>query len=416
VSNDVVAKIDSTDNLVWQTASENPDTPPTRGLRVGQQVRIDRGWMQLTYRNGAGIILKGPAVFEVRSEHGGKVFSGKLSVTAPSGVPPFHIETLTGKLQVASGHVGIDAGDAASIRQVTVNAFEGPAPGVAMARYEGNSGVIVDLVPGDSFQFNDSGIESKLVLASADEFPLQLPRPSQGTFTGTTILLGNLFDDSTTASLTEAMQTDEYEAAGETTDLGIAAVHDGGLDVDVSLAEDGVLFNFMSVGGGGATVAGLPGNDTYRSCTPLPIRTTGEDLHHDLAAGLMPKVEEGVGISANELLTFDLRELRTAGKLDGRSMRFVSDRAGINDRENPLLDSRDNAHANLVVIVSTEDQILSAYLNGEAVPVAETAKVFSIDVDQERALKGLRYDGKFVKFDVPIPAEARFLTLVFNAN
>jgi hypothetical protein len=184
------------------------------------------------------------------------------------------------------------------------------------------------------------------------------------------------------------------------------------LDVDVSLAEDGVLFNFMSVGGGGATVAGLPGNDTYRSCTPLPIRTTGEDLHHDLAAGLMPKVEEGVGISANELLTFDLRELRTAGKLDGRSMRFVSDRAGINDRENPLLDSRDNAHANLVVIVSTEDQILSAYLNGEAVPVAETAKVFSIDVDQERALKGLRYDGKFVKFDVPIPAEARFLTLV----
>jgi hypothetical protein len=411
VSNDVVAKIDATDDAIWQT-SETPETPPTRGLRVGQQVRIDGGLVQLTYRSGVGVILQGPAVFEVRSEHGGKLFSGKLSARIPADVAPFHVETLTGRLQIGVGHVGIDAGESPSNRQVTVHAITGVAPGVAMAQYVSNSGASVDLVPGDAFQFSDVGLENRQELASAHEYPLHMPRASHEAFTGEAIPLGNLFDDSTAVSLTEAMRSDKYKAAAETVDLGVAAVHDGGLDVDVSLAEDGVWFNFLNVGGGGAKVIGLPANDTYRSNLPIPIRTTGEDLQHDLADGLMPKVEEGVGISANELLTFDLEELRRAGKLEGRSMRFVADRAGINDRESPLFDSRENAHANLVVIVSTEDGVLSTYLNGEAVNVVEHARVYSIDVDEERANRGLRYDGNFVEFDVPIPPNARFLTLV----
>jgi hypothetical protein len=412
VNSDVVAKVEATHDVVWQTASENPDTPPTRGLRVGQQVRISQGLMQLTYRNGVGVVLQGPAIFEVRSEHGGKLFSGKLSVTMPAGVKPFHIEILAGRLQVGVGHVGIDAGESALDRQVVVNALSGVAPGIAMAQFVSNSGVTVDLMPGDAFRFSDSGVESRVELAAASDFPVTLPQPKQQAFAGSTILLGNLFDDNMTASLTEAMRTDEYQAAAETVDLGVAAVHDGGLDVDTSLAEDGVWFNFLNVGGGGAKVAGLPGNDTYRSNLPIAIRTTGEDLQHDLADGRMSKIEEGVGISANELLTFDLKELRKAGKIEGRSMRFVADRAGLNDREAPLLDSRQNAHANLVVIVSTEDQVLSAYMNGEAIGVVEHANVYSIDVDDERATRGLGYDGNFVEFNVPIPVEARFLTLV----
>ena len=142
VNSDVVAKIDSTHELVWQTSSESPETLPTRGLRVGQQVRINEGWMQLTYRNGVGVILQGPAVFEVRSEHGGKLFSGRLSVTTPAGSPPFHIETRAGRLQVGIGHVGVDAGDSTSDRQVEVNSFSGGAPGIAMAQFVSNSGEI----------------------------------------------------------------------------------------------------------------------------------------------------------------------------------------------------------------------------------------------------------------------------------
>jgi hypothetical protein len=412
VNSDVVAKLEAVHDVVWQTASENPDTLPTRGLRVGQQVRISQGLMQLNYRNGVGIILEGPAIFEVRSEHGGKLFSGKLSVTTPSDAEPFHIETLAGRLQVGVGHVGIDAGESALARQVVVNAFSGGALGVAMAQFVSNSGITVDLMPGDAYRFSDSGVDSRVVLAAASDFPVNVPRANQKAFTGSTILLGNLFDDNMTASLGEAIQTDEYQAAAETVDLGVAAVHDGGLDVDTSLAEDGVWFNFLNVGGGGARVAGLPANDTYRSNLQIPIRTTGEDLQHDLADGPMPKAEEGIGISANELLTFDLLELRKAGKIEGRAMRFVADRAGLNDREAPLLDSRPNAHANLVVIISSEDQVLSAYLNGEAVGVAKHGNVYSIDVDEERATRGLRYDGKFAEFNVPIPADARFLTLV----
>lgn len=181
----------------------------------------------------------------------------------------------------------------------------------------------------------------------------------------------------------------------------------------MSLAEDGVLFNFSNVGGGGAKVGGLPGNDTHRSISiSIPIRTTGELLGHHLSQGSLPKVEEGIGIDSNKLLTFDLRELRWAGELEGRSMRFVADRAGMNDREYPLDGSLENAHANLIVIVSTEDEVLSANLNGQEAPVTEHAKVFSLDVDEAQATNGLRYNKGFVKFDVPIPPDARFLTLV----
>ncbi|WP_442483258.1 hypothetical protein [Aeoliella sp. SH292] len=412
VGSDVVARIASTDAVDWQ-AMENPETLPTRGLRIGEMLRIEQGLLQIAYRNGVSVILRGPAVYEVRSENGGKLFAGKLSTIVPSDNPNFLLETSLGKFQLGPGHFGIAAENSAAARQVTFMGFSGGARGGSVAQFESTFGTTSSFATGDAIQFNDMGLVTHVAMPDTKEFPNSMPASSRPPFDGDRIYLGNLFDDSTTASLDEAMKTDRYNAAAETIDLGVASVHNGGLDVDVSLAEDGVLFNFLNVGGGGAKVGGLPGNDTHRSISiALPIRTTGELLGHDISEGSLPKVEEGIGIDSNKLLTFDLQELRDAGKLDGKFMRFVADRAGMNDREYPLDGSLEKAHANMIVIVSTEDKVLSANLNGEGVPVTQHANVFSLEVDEAKATNGMRYSTDFVKFDVAIPPEARFLTLV----
>ncbi|MCO6044754.1 hypothetical protein NG895_12625 [Aeoliella sp. ICT_H6.2] len=417
VPEEVVARIESTQGVKWQVA-ENPETPPTRGLRVGQEIRIEEGLLQVTYRSGVSVILQGPAVYVIRSEGGGKLFSGRLTAVVPSASPVFCTETPAGVLKTGPGHFGVDVENSASNRQVAVHVFEGHLYEMPSAQFVRTSGGGIKLVAGDSIRLDQDQSVTSIDVPHRKDYPIRMPTAHRELYQEQTIFLGNLFDDCQSQSLTEAMLSDTYQAAAETIDLGVAAVHDGGLDLDVCLAEDGVLFNFSNVGGGGSAVVGLPSNDTYRSNLGIPIRTTGEDLpystnaDHSLVLGKPSKIEEGVGLSSNELLTFDLDEIRRAGALTGRAMRFVSDRAGINDRELPVETSRTKALANLIVVVSNEERVLSAYLNGQPVDVAKQAAVYSVRVDEERASSGLRYDGHFVEIDVPIPAEARFLTLV----
>lgn len=417
VESDVVAKIDATHDLVWQQ-SEAPETPPTRGLRTGDQIRISQGSIRLAYKSGVSLMLEGPAVYEVRSEHGGKLFAGKASIVVPTGMQPLHLETNSGRLQIGPGYVGVSEEESNGDRVAAVHVFSGTGYGAAVVQYQGVAGELLQLMEGQAATVGDAGFVQSIELAAPEAFPRKMPEQPTGRYTADQLYLGNLFDDSTTTPLVEAMLTDGYQAAAETTDLGVAAVVDGGLDVDVRLAEDGVWFNFVSVGGGGAGVIGLPGNDTYRSYLSVPIRTTGEDLpvlrvSERNVQGSISKIEEGIGISSNELLTFDLRELRRSGAPGNRSVRFVSDRAGINDRESPILESRKEALANLIVVVSSEHDVLAAYVNGQEAPVVKRGEVFSVDFGGRPASEtGLVHNGQYVRFDTPIPAEARFLTLV----
>ena len=415
---DVVARIESTKDVVWQMG-ESPETPPTRGLRVGQEIRIEEGLLQVTHRSGANVILRGPAVYLIRSAEGGKLFSGQLSAVVPPASSVFSVETPVGVFQTGAGHFGVDVENTASSRKVIAYAFEGQPMGTPSALFVRASGKPISFEAGHSLEIDSSSMATVVPVTDASQYPVAMPAPRRQPFEGDSIYLGNLFDDCKMHSLSEAMASDTYQAAAETIDLGVAAVHDGGLDLDVCLAEDGVLFNFSNVGGGGSAVLGLPSNDTYRSVLSIPIRTTGDNLPfttdelHAVVTGEQPtKMEEGVGISSNELLTFDLDEIRQAGLLEGRHLRFVSDRAGINDREFPLETSRTTALVNLIVVVSNREGVLSAYLNGEPVDVVKQANVYAVQVDEQQASEGLRYDGRFVRFDVPITPDAKFLTLV----
>lgn len=412
VGNEVIAKVESTMDAQWQS-SQTPKTLPTCGLRVGQEIRLSEGTMTLSFRSGAEVMLQGPLVFEVRSETGGKLYSGRLAATVPSDIKAFHIETRNGRFQMGPGKFGVEVEENGGIHSSELHVFAGTAPAVESALFVSNVEEKTSIRSGEAMSFDDRGVAHRIALASLDEYPSTERFSTQESFEGNVIFLGNLFDDSKAVSLTEAVLTDKYQAAGETIDLGIAAVHDGGLDIDVSLAEDGVLFNLLNVGGGGPAVNGLPSNDTYRSISPIPIRTTGENFG---TAGPLPKVEEGIGISANELLTFDLNEIRAAGQLGKRTMRFQVDRAGINDREDPLQDSRKTAGANFIVIVSTEDQVIAGYVNGEHFDIVDHGGVFSFNLEDASLPPELRYDGRFVSFDVPLPADARFLTLATTMN
>ncbi len=119
------------------------------------------------------------------------------------------------------------------------------------------------------------------------------------------------------------------------------------------------------------------------------------------------KVEEGIGLHANGALTFDLDELRNAGKITPNSTyRFIADRAGINDGTNG------GGSVRLIALVSGESGILSGHINGQPVTVASTSGVWSFNGTIPAAMTAATPP---VPFDIPISSDARFLTLIVTS-
>ena len=300
------ARVTATHNCQWQS-SDSPETLPTRSLMTGQQIRIEEGLLQIVYRDGLSVLLEGPAVYEVRSSRAGKLYTGKLSITAPHAREPFVLETRKGAMQIFGGRFGVESNEngkttyASVVDQAQVELFASDGD-QATSTLLLKPGEVVGVQP------DDSVVRRSLV---HDPFVHAMPAAPKERYSGDVIVLGNLFDDSTSATLAEAMATDRFQAAGETIDLGVAAVRDGGLDVDFPLVDGGVWFNLVNVGGAGHRVRGLPSNDTFRSVDPQPIQTQGNLVRFREAVA--SKLEDGIGMSANEMMTFDLDELRAAG-------------------------------------------------------------------------------------------------------
>lgn len=218
------------------------------------------------------------------------------------------------------------------------------------------------------------------------------------------IPLGNLFDDANTGvSLAAAVATDTYRAGAATGDLGVERVVDGTLGGDVAIAP-GITFNLANVGGNNWAVGGLPSNDTYRDVASVAIRTEG------YASSPFPttKVEDGIGMHANELMTFDLDEILTSGGIATNTGLWFHAKAGIND------DVYGEADADIraVAIVSDASGPLAGYVNGQAVALSQTAGVYSFTGTIPGLLKA---DGVFVDFDFAIPGDARYLTLAMTS-
>jgi len=216
------------------------------------------------------------------------------------------------------------------------------------------------------------------------------------------IPLGNLFDDSNATALDSAIASDKFKAAAKANSLGIDRIVQG-WGTTTGIAE-GVQFIFQSLGTDNSKYGSVV-NDGWS--TSGGIRTEGKR-----APANLPRTEQGIGMHANALITFDLNVLRHNGLIPAdQQLVFKADRAGLND---DVIGS--GARVHLAVIVSRKhnkenvyDAVLSGYVNGQRTTVEENDMQYYFAGEIPKPIKA---NGEFVSFDVSIPPEAEFLTLV----
>ena len=228
-----------------------------------------------------------------------------------------------------------------------------------------------------------------------------------------TIPLGNLFDDANTETLANAIASDTFQAKAEDTDLGVAKVIMGGLNADQDITGAGTTFNLTTAGGESAYWSStMPSfyndafyNDNVAVAAWAGIRTTGATaptLVKDV------KVEEGMGVHANGLITFDLSEIRAAGGLAADTPFVFTAKAGQND------DQATNGSMKAVAILTDASGTVTAgYVNAQsqAVNFDSGTGVYSFDTTGMPDNVG---SGVFAEFNVLISGDTKYLTLAMT--
>ena len=213
------------------------------------------------------------------------------------------------------------------------------------------------------------------------------------------IPLSNLFDDDGETSVGAAIVTDQYAAVAEEHDLAIERVRHGwGARAEIA---PGIEFDFANLGSD-STGFGQVVNDGWN--TAGGIQTRGEKRAEN--AG---RAEDGIGMHANMLITFNLAELRKAGGLEAnQAFEFLCDRAGLND----TVFGNTAASAHVAVLVgrsSGDKRLISAHVNGQAVATRSQEGAYRCEGEK---FEPLHADGKYARFEVAIPGDAAWLTLV----
>ncbi len=215
------------------------------------------------------------------------------------------------------------------------------------------------------------------------------------------IPLGNLFDDRKGTSLSSALMTDPFRSQASAGSLGVDRVAYGwGGTTEIA---PGVQFDFSSIGSDSRR-HGAVTNDGWSD--EGGIRTLGMSC-----AASIGRTEQGIGMHANALITFDLNEIRRAGLIPAsETLTFKVDRAGINDDSFGV-----GSTVHIAAIVSKPqskssefDSIIASYLDGKPSPIEENDAVYSFSGEMPPAIGS---DGRFVSFDVIIPPEAHSLTI-----
>lgn len=217
------------------------------------------------------------------------------------------------------------------------------------------------------------------------------------------IPLGNLFDDSNAVALDTALGSDKFKAIADSNKLGIDRTAFGwGTTTNIA---DGISFNFEHIGAD-ARKHGQITNDAWDNAGG-GISTEGQAY-----AANGPRKEQGIGMHANALLTFDLAEIRRAGLLpEDQQFTFKVDRAGVNDDA-----FGSNASGFIAVVISKPhkqkevmDAILAGYVNGKKMEIdySDFTYYFSGGIPDE-----MTANGEFVSYDITVPAEARYVTLI----
>lgn len=213
--------------------------------------------------------------------------------------------------------------------------------------------------------------------------------------------LGNLFDDSASVGLNSAVATDRFKAVATTKSLGVDRVSHG-WGTRTKIAPD-VEFDFGKLGSDTQTFGAIV-NDGWHADGPL--QTLGKSLRK------RTRQEQGIGMHANALISFDLDEIRSAGLMPSdQKLVFKIDRAGINDDA-----FGSGASCHLAVVLSkphkdkaVSDAIIAGFVNGQAVEVDVNDFTYYFSGAIPEPMQAI---GKFFSLSLKIPPDAKHLTLI----
>ncbi len=363
--------------------------------------------------------IEGPAVWQLSSDQRLQLEAGKLLAQVPKTGVGFTVVTPTAEVVDLGTEFGIDVDQQGATELHVIRGRVELKPAAAEAAPTART---TQIVAGQAVRISASGQAASPIpldrsrfaavrTAAARSAPVAAgrrePWPEKRP-----IWLGNLFDDFTftRVSLSAAIKTDEFRAKAENHSLGVDRVLYAGSAV--KQIAPGVSFDLAKFGWEDSAYneAGVT-NDAWTSGASHAdqngawggIRTQGKPMGHN-----EPRIEEGIGQHANALITFDLDQIRAAGGLEGRALEFRCDRAGINDARIGVAPDKP-ASVHMVAIVSTAAGVRQAFVDGRSVEVAERDRIWGVT----RAIgEPLRADGRFAEFQVPLPADARWLTLL----
>ena len=214
-----------------------------------------------------------------------------------------------------------------------------------------------------------------------------------------TVPLSNLFDDPAGTSLNDAIASDAFGVPAEVGDLGIEVAQD--TTAGQQTIAPGIVFDFTNVGGGAGSFTNQATpiiNDAAYSAGGGygSIQTTGAPL----PVYNQVKIEDGIGMHANALVTFNLNELRTAGGAGTDFSQFTGE-GGLND------DAATAGSVHAVVLVSDATGVVAGYVNGQQVTVAQSGGVYSFTGTIPAPFMG----ASTAQFTVPLTSSSAFLTL-----
>lgn len=365
-----LGQLTDTRNAVF-TDNTEPMTPG--GTLTGAPIQLVSGTAQIMFASTTAVDLIGPCTFEMTGPNRGRLIAGTITALVPPSARGFTVDLPNGGRLVDLGTRFTVWTDTAG--QVFAQVREGSV------RLEGPQITSTVFTAGQSVRLDTAG--RMMPLAAYDR---QIP-------------LGSLFDDSMGAPLDIAVETDAFQAAAEVGDLGVERVVRGDMAGGpiVNIAPE-VALNMRPLGWNRESTDRLPANAAWSN---IPgeggIRTTGRHAPSDLA-----RTENGIGMHANMLVTFDLWAIRRAGLIaNDTPLRFVAEHAGANDT------SVNRGSLHVAAIAFDEHGQAVGQVDGRAVPLRTASGTIEFASSIPSPLRSA-----VARFDLSIPPGARYLTLI----
>jgi FecR protein len=90
-SREAVARITATRNCLWRSPTEGAGFGST--LYSGQQLCLAAGLVEVTFNDGAQVVLEGPATFDLRSKGQAELQEGRIAAVVPERARGFEVST-----------------------------------------------------------------------------------------------------------------------------------------------------------------------------------------------------------------------------------------------------------------------------------------------------------------------------------